>query len=80
MTDYGQILIHRLVYMKQKTLTFHNCSSFRVHAGFFPFTVATPMTLDVISSFTVNIFVNKVLTASLTDLDLSAANFKASYK
>ena len=38
------------------------------------------MTLDVISSLTVNIFVNKVLTASLTDLDLSAANFKASYQ
>ena len=47
---------------------------------FFPSTVATPMTLDVISSLTLNIFVNKVLTASLTDLDLSAANFKASYQ
>ena len=45
----------------------------------FLLTVATPMTLDVISSLTVNIFLNKVLTASLTDLDLSAANYKASY-
>ena len=74
MTDYGQILIHRLVYMKQKNIF----SGFRL--GFFPFTVATPMPLDVISSLTVNIFVNKVLTASLTDLDLSVANFKASYQ